>query len=79
MFLLCVLFKNINMRVECDQCQNFIYPKHIDDNNMFSEILEKAKCKLGKRVLFQNPKTVNYFNTGGYFRYCRSFKKNKKQ
>lgn len=64
------------MRVECNECKNFIKPIQKDDD-IFSNILVNAKCKLGKRVLFQSPKTNNDFDFGGYFRHCKEFKKNK--
>ena len=60
-------------RVECDQCENFIMPIMVDENNLFSKIKVNAKCKLGKRVILQRPKTTDYFDIGGYFRYCNEF------
>lgn len=52
-------------RVDCSDCANFIFP-----------IDEKAKCKLGKRVMFRmnglHPESSNW--EVGWFRYCNEFK-----
>lgn len=64
-------------RVECDPCQNFTPATFKDEGNLLSDISTKAKCKLGKRVMFRNPDmgVGGYpFDTGGYFRYCNDFK-----
>jgi hypothetical protein len=61
------------MRVECNECINFIKPVQKEEDNIFSKVLVNAKCKLGKRVMFQTPKTNNHFDCGGYFRYCTDF------
>ena len=63
------------MRVECNECKNFIKPIQKEEDNILSKILVNAKCKLGKRVLFQKPKTNSYFDCGGYFRNCNDFLK----
>jgi len=63
------------MRVECSECMNFIKPIQNENNNLFSKILVNAKCRLGKRVMFQKPKKVNNFDFGGYFRNCKDFVK----
>ena len=60
-------------RVECSNCKKFILPIMEDEENIMSSQIVKAKCKIGKRVLFQSPKTTNYWDTGGYFRYCKDF------
>ena len=60
-------------RVECTDCKKFILPIMEDEENLMSSIIVKAKCELGKRVLFQSPKTKHYYDTGGYFRYCDDF------
>jgi len=62
-------------KVECNECVNFIKPIQKERDNLFSKTLVNAKCKLGKRVMFQKPKTNNYFDCGGYFRHCDDFKK----
>lgn len=62
-----------NARVECNECCHFIKPVQKEEDSIFSKILVNAKCKLGKRVLFQKPKTDSYFDCGGYFRYCADF------
>ena len=63
-------------RVECDQCKNF-EPFVLEDENLIGKIFSKAKCKLGKRVMFRLPNMAwsGYpFNNGGWFRYCAEFK-----
>ena len=64
-------------RVECDKCENFIPITFKDEGNMISDISTKAKCKLGKRVMFRMP-DMGYsgypFDKCGYFRYCNDFK-----
>ena len=57
-------------RVECDKCKNFIPAVIKDKNNIFAGIKTKAKCKLGKRVMFRLP-TKN--NSAGYYRYCEDY------
>jgi hypothetical protein len=62
-------------RVECDQCKNF-EPVVMEDENLIGKIYSKAKCKLGKRVMFRIPdmSTPGYpFNTGGWIRHCDEF------
>jgi len=65
-------------RVECDKCQNFIQPDFKISFNLIKLTKEeKAKCKLGKRVMFRMPDMgfSGYpFDSGGYFRYCNDFK-----
>lgn len=62
-------------RHNCHDCQNFIRPVFDDnyENKFISKVIEKAKCKVGKRIIFQcypkNPEVVP-----GYFRYCDEFK-----
>ena len=60
-------------KVECNDCKNFIRPILKDEEDLFSGVITNAKCKIGKRVLFQKPKTNNYYDTGGYFRNCNDF------
>jgi hypothetical protein len=63
-------------RVNCENCSNF-EPLVLEDENLIGKIFSKAKCKLGKRVMFRLPNMsmVGYpFNSGGYFRYCAEFK-----
>ena len=64
-------------RVNCLDCANFIRPVFDEnwDNLFISKIIERAKCKLGKRVMFRTnglTDTCNY--EVGYFRYCDEFK-----
>lgn len=64
-------------RVDCANCINFIEPvfSENDENLFLSKIISRAKCKLGKRVMFRTnglPDTQNY--EVGYFRYCSQFK-----
>lgn len=62
-------------RVDCGECDNFIPEKLYDTADMFSEVMEKAKCKLGKRVMFRKPKEpYPYLGEWGYIRYCDDFK-----
>ncbi len=63
-------------RVECSECSNF-EPQVMEDDNLIGKIFSKAKCRLGKRVMFRMPNmgTSGYpFDLGGYFRYCSDFK-----
>lgn len=63
--------------VECDWCINFIPMVFKDEHNYFSGILFNAKCKLGKRIMFRNPKPRRSFMPyylGGYIRKCGEFK-----
>jgi hypothetical protein len=65
-------------RVECDQCKNFIDPVFEDENNLISNIITKAKCKRGKRVMFRQPifsRPTSHvaINDYGYIRYCDEF------
>ena len=64
-------------RVDCLNCANFIRPVFDEnlDNLFISKIEQRAKCKLGKRVMFRTnglPDTCNY--EVGYFRNCDEFK-----
>jgi hypothetical protein len=61
-------------RVECDNCIHFIYPefKKFGDKESFT-VETKAKCNLGKRVMFRMPDNLHIENMG-YFRYCIDFK-----
>lgn len=64
-------------RVECDKCKNFIQVTFKDEGNLLSDINTKAKCRLGKRIMFRMPDMGfgGYpFDSGGYFRYCNDFK-----
>ena len=61
----------MNKRVECDQCSNFIYPVHENEDDLLAKVIIKAKCKLGKRVMFRQPRHVH--DDYGYFRYCNDF------
>ena len=64
-------------RVDCANCENFEPPVFDEnwENKFISKIITRAKCKLGKRVMFRivgskyQPKEV------GWFRYCQDFKK----
>jgi len=65
-------------RVECNNCQNFIEPDFKISFNLIKLTKdEKAKCKLGKRIMYRKP-DIGFsgypFDTGGYFRYCDDFK-----
>jgi len=69
----------MKQRVHCEDCENFIHIIQEDENNMFSKVVQKAKCKLGKRVMFRNPtfqRSSCYVpdNDYGYIRYCNDFK-----
>jgi len=59
-------------RVECDKCEHFIDPQF----KGFYTVTVKAKCRLGKRVMFRTPvKASSYMaqDWGGYFRYCNNY------
>lgn len=65
-------------RVECDKCEHFINPVYEDKINLLSKPTSKAKCKLGKRIMFRMPKFLHHFSytpyyDGGYIRYCNDF------
>jgi len=65
-------------RVECDKCVNFIKPAY-EEYGFISPMISKAKCKLGKRVMFRMPIFANQASytpiyDGGYIRYCNDFK-----
>jgi len=62
-------------RVECINCSNFIMPefKKFGDKESFT-VEKKAKCSLGKRVMFRMPTNLHLDNMG-YFRYCNDFDK----
>lgn len=65
-------------RVECDKCEHFIPSVYEDDMNLLSKPLIKAKCELGKRIMFRMPIFLHYFSyapiyDGGYIRYCNDF------
>lgn len=61
-------------RVDCTYCKNFI-PVVTKDDNLIGQIFGKAKCKLGKRIMFRMPTGDYHWDTGGYYRYCNEFKK----
>ena len=63
-------------RRECDNCQNF-EPLIMKDDNLIGDIFSKAKCKIGKRVMFRQPIITAHFvawEKSGYIRYCNEFK-----
>jgi len=58
-------------RQECDLCQNFIEP--VLSERGFIKV--RAKCQLGKRVMFRIPTDWrNGWKDMGYFRYCDEYK-----
>ena len=57
-------------RVDCADCAEFIPPKFKEDN-WFSKMIIRPGCKLGKRVMFRQPK--DFYDGGGWFRYCEDF------
>ena len=61
-------------RVKCDNCQNFIPEILKDENELFTIALVKAKCKLGKRVMFRLPKDL-FSDDFGYIRICNDYEK----
>ena len=63
-------------RVDCLFCQNFIEIKLEDEEDIFSKVIENAKCSIGKRVMFRKPKNANqcFSLDYGYIRYCNEFK-----
>ena len=74
-------------RVDCTYCLHFVADIHEDENDLFSKIKEKAKCKLGKRVMFRFSKRVMFrfsrngmidFRNVGYIRYCEHYELNEK-
>jgi hypothetical protein len=66
-------------RVDCGYCSNFVQPVFEEENNIMSNIKEKAKCKLGKRVMFRQPifsrtTSMAAINDYGWIRYCEDYK-----
>ena len=68
-------------RVDCIDCLNFIMDEFEKFGNKESyKVVSRAKCKLGKRVMFRMPIFLNQFSynpvyEGGYIRYCNEFEK----
>lgn len=65
-------------RVECDKCEHFVPAAYKNDMNLISKPKSKAKCELGKRIMFRIPKFLHHFSyvpfyDGGYIRYCDDF------
>lgn len=56
-------------KVECSECELFIWPKL----SKRGFIKKNAQCKLGKRVMFRMSKSDPYAEFG-YFRCCNDFK-----
>ena len=59
-------------RVDCADCIEFIPTIFKEPDNLFSKVKTNAKCKLGKRVMFWQPKNP-LDNEYGWFRYCDEF------
>lgn len=60
-------------RVHCDKCEHFIKPSFKVSFGIINlKPEEKAKCELGKRVMFRNP-TSSIDEDYGYPRYCSDF------
>jgi hypothetical protein len=59
-------------RVDCFECEHFVEPVQKDPDNLLSPVIQKPACDLGKRVMFRQPR--NYFESGGFPRYCNEFK-----
>lgn len=58
-------------RVQCDSCQNFIWPE-LDKHGLTKT---KAKCQLGKRIFFRLPARFHINEDDwGWIRYCYEFK-----
>ena len=66
-------------RVDCTYCLHFVADVHEDENRWLSKVIEKAKCKLGKRVMFRFSKNgMIDFRNVGYIRYCEHYELNDK-
>jgi len=65
-----------NKRIDCTECVNFIKAEFEDEDNLFSKIKTKAKCKLGRKIIFRKPKSPMDLDWG-YIRKCDKFKNNK--
>ena len=65
-------------RVDCGNCINFLSPNWKTSFNIIKLTTnEKAKCSLGKRVMFRVPiKAYSQMaqDCGGWWRYCNEFK-----
>ena len=59
-------------RVDCSECSHFVEPVFNLDEDWDFNVIEKAKCKLGKRVMFRIP--MHNHADGAYPRYCNEFK-----
>ena len=62
-------------RVDCGYCLNFVQPVFEEEHNVMSKQKEKAKCHLGKRVMFRQPifnRPTNMVasNDYGWIRFC---------
>jgi len=65
-------------RVDCADCDNFIPQTYEDEDDIFSKEASKAKCAIGKRVMFRQPKfsrptSMAAINDYGWIRYCDEF------
>jgi hypothetical protein len=58
-------------RVNCADCIEFEFPRYGEKSLI---VINKAKCKLGKRVMFRLGKDDECY--GGWFRYCNEFNDN---
>ena len=66
-------------RVDCTYCLHFVADIHEYKNDLFSKVIEKAKCKLGKRVMFRFSRNgMIDFRNVGYIRYCEHYELNDK-
>lgn len=63
-------------RCECERCNHFTFP--VFKSYFPPVIVSKANCKLGKRVMFRNPRHPHDENFG-WIRYCNDFSKKCKQ
>ena len=66
-------------RVDCTYCSHFVKDVLEDENNWFSKIKDRAKCNLGKRVMFRFSRNIMIdFTKVGYIRYCEHYELNDK-
>ena len=64
-------------RVDCNYCLHFVADIHEDENNLFSKVKEKAKCNIGKRIMFRFSRNgIIDFRNIGYIRYCEHYELN---
>lgn len=64
-------------RVDCTYCSHFVKDVLEDESNWFSKVKDKAKCNIGKRIMFRFSRNgMIDFRNVGYIRYCEHYELN---